>query len=67
MEKSQKSATMEKTNQLQPVQDSPSVAVFNFFDPVQFETMQRVCKMFANSELVPDMYKVGDGQLYDRN
>jgi len=51
---------MEKTNQLQPVQDSPSVAVFNFFDPVQFETMQRVCKMFANTELVPDMYKVSE-------
>lgn len=32
--------------------------VFNFFDPVQFETMQRVSKLFSNSELVPDMYKV---------
>lgn len=32
--------------------------VFNFFDPVQFETMQRVSKMFAHSELVPDIYKV---------
>lgn len=31
---------------------------FNFFDPEQFNTMQRVCKLFANSELVPDMYKV---------
>lgn len=31
---------------------------FNFFDPVQFDTMQRVCKLFASSELVPDMYKV---------
>lgn len=29
----------------------------NFFDPSQFETMQRVCKMFASSELVPDMYR----------
>ena len=33
-------------------------AGFNFFDPVQFDTMQRVCKLFASSELVPDMYKV---------
>ena len=32
--------------------------VFNFFDPLQFETMQRVCRMFASSELVPDMYKI---------
>lgn len=33
---------------------------FNFFDPVQFDTMQRVCKLFASSELVPDMYKATD-------
>ncbi len=32
-------------------------ATFNFFDPTQFETMLRVSKLFANSELVPDMYK----------
>lgn len=35
----------------------PSV---NFFDPAQFDTMQRVCKMFASSELVPDMYKTSE-------
>ncbi|HEY9542990.1 MULTISPECIES: hypothetical protein [Bacteroidales] len=40
--------------QLQPASS------FNFFDPVQFDTMQRVCKLFANSELVPDMYKVSE-------
>lgn len=33
---------------------------FNFFDPVQFDTMQRVCKLFASSELVPDMYKISE-------
>lgn len=33
---------------------------FNFFDAQQFDVMQRVCKMFASSELVPDMYKAGD-------
>lgn len=48
-----------KDNQL-VVQQQSSPVVFNFFDPQQFETMQRVCKMFANSELVPDMYKVSD-------
>lgn len=47
---------MEKENQLTVQQTAP--VVFNFFDPQQFETMQRVCKMFASSELVPDMYKV---------
>ena len=30
---------------------------FNFFDSEQFATMQRVCKMFASSELVPEMYR----------
>lgn len=39
------------------LQQAPQQAVVNFFDPVQFDTMQRVCKMFASSELVPDMYK----------
>lgn len=41
----------------------PNQIGFNFFDPVQFETMQRVCRMFANSELVPDMYKVKYEQI----
>jgi len=39
---------------------------FNFFDPQQFETMQRVCKMFARSELVPDMYKVSGTNTEDK-
>lgn len=39
---------------------------FNFFDPVQFETMQRVCKLFASSELVPDMYKVSEKNPLDK-
>jgi hypothetical protein len=48
-----------KENQLM-VQQPTAPVVFNFFDPAQFDTMQRVCKMFANSELVPDMYKATD-------
>lgn len=39
------------------MQTAPATVGFNFFDPVQFETMQRVCKMFASSDLVPDTYK----------
>lgn len=31
----------------------------NFFDPTQMEGVQRAAKMFANSDLVPDMYKIG--------
>lgn len=42
------------------VQPTQSQAVVNFFDPLQFETMKRVCKMFASSELVPDMYKASE-------
>lgn len=37
--------------------DGNAPVVLNFFDPQQFDTMQRVCRMFANSDLVPDMYK----------
>jgi hypothetical protein len=40
-----------------PVATTPQSVAFNFFDPGQFETMQRICKMLASSELVPDMYK----------
>ena len=34
--------------------------VVNFFDPAQFEIMQRVCKLFASSELLPVMYKASE-------
>lgn len=33
---------------------------FNYFDSEQFATMQRLCTMFANSELVPEMYRITD-------
>lgn len=39
------------------MQTAPATVGFNFFDPVQFDTMQRVCKMFASSDLVPENYK----------
>jgi hypothetical protein len=39
-------------------QPSQQAEVFNFFNQEQFATMQRLCMMFANSELVPDMYKI---------
>lgn len=42
------------------MQPTTSQAIVNFFDPMQFDTMQRVCKMFASSELVPDMYKASE-------
>ena len=45
-------------NKLMPVGgQNAAPAVFNFFDPVQFDTMQRVCDMFINSELVPKIYQ----------
>jgi hypothetical protein len=33
---------------------------FNFFNPEHLATMQRVCTMFASSELVPEMYRMTD-------
>lgn len=59
-------------NELQPkgnnavVVSQPTQVGFNFFDPVQFDTMQRVCKLFASSELVPDMYKASDKNPMDK-
>lgn len=50
-------------NELQPknnnavVVQQPTQVGFNFFDAVQFDTMQRVCRMFALSDLVPDIYR----------
>ena len=50
---------MQKTNGgAMVVAQAQTQVGFNFFDAEQFNTMQRVCKLFANSELVPDMYKV---------
>jgi hypothetical protein len=59
MSNNSKSATMETKKENLPVQQgaTEAPAVFNFFNPVHFETMQRVCKLFSSSELVPDMYK----------
>lgn len=51
---------MSATPEIQKIQQQTGIVSFNFFDKEQFDTMQRVCKMFANSELVPDMYKVTD-------
>lgn len=43
-----------------PVQQSSAVSqIVNFFDPVQFETVQRTSKFFASSKLVPSMYQIG--------
>jgi len=38
----------------------PAPVVFNIFDKEQFEIMQRVCNMFANSDIVPERYKISD-------
>lgn len=48
------------------VQQPQLPQTFNFFDPVQFETMQRVCNLFASSEIVPDMYRAKDKDSQSR-
>lgn len=45
---------------LQPSNGNAVQTTFNFFDPQQFATMQRYCKMYASSDLVPDSYKITD-------
>jgi hypothetical protein len=34
-----------------------TVKSLNLLDPRQFDTMQRICKLYAKSDIVPDMYK----------
>lgn len=49
---------MKNQNQIQRVETQERG--LNLFDPQSLETIQRACKMFAYSELVPDMYKVSE-------
>lgn len=42
------------------VKQPAQMAHFNYFDSEQFETMQRICAVFANSELVPERYRISD-------
>ena len=48
---------LQKINGGAMMQSTTTSPAFNFFDPVQFDTMQRVCSFFASSDLVPDNYK----------
>ncbi len=50
---------MENQNQVAVHQNTAPVQ-FNFFDSNQFAVMQRVCKMFSSSELVPKMYQTSE-------
>lgn len=47
----------------QPTQHQQTVLApvsgVNFFDPAQFQTVQRISKLFASSKLVPAMYQIG--------
>lgn len=49
-------------NQNQIVQSNNNTSI-NLFDATQFATAQRVAQMFAQSELVPDMYKAKNVQV----
>lgn len=47
-----------ENNQIQVQQKS--TPVFNLLDKESFEICQRLCTMYANSELVPDIYKISE-------
>ena len=68
MSNNQKSATIMETKRenLPATQPANAVAQFDFFNPGHFDTMQRVCKMFASSELVPDMYKASENNPVEK-
>lgn len=42
------------------IKQNNQVAQFNFLDAEQFQTIQRVCQVFINSELVPKIYRVSE-------
>jgi hypothetical protein len=48
------------------VKQSAQMTQFNYFDSVQFETMQRICAVFANSELVPERYRISEKNPKDK-
>lgn len=52
--------TEEKDNKelVKASQQVQAIQQFNFFDAAMFETMQRVCTMFASSEIVPEIYRI---------
>lgn len=50
--------TAQPATQQQPAVVAPMNGV-NFFDPKQFETVQRISMLFASSKLVPAMYQIG--------
>lgn len=37
---------------------SPQNSPFNYLDGPSFDALQKACKMFVNSELVPDIYRI---------
>lgn len=49
---------MESNNEIAQISQQ-QVQSFNYFDANQFATMQRLCKLFSSSEIVPEMYRVG--------
>lgn len=48
------------------VKATQSVQQFNFLNSDHFATMQRVCTMFASSELVPKMYRISPDNPKDK-
>jgi hypothetical protein len=48
------------------VKAETSVQPFSFFNPEQFATLQRVCTMFASSELVPEIYRISEKNPKDK-
>jgi hypothetical protein len=48
------------------VKATNQIVQFNYFDPEQFAVMQRICAVFANSELVPERYRVSEKNPKDK-
>lgn len=40
--------------------------IVNLFDPEQFAVMQRICKMYVSSDLVPESYRISDKRTEEK-
>lgn len=59
MNNNQMVAAPQSSGQVEVMQGASQPVGINFFDPKQFETIQRMSLLFASSKLVPAMYQIG--------
>ena len=57
---------MENTEKIENQNNTALIPIFNYFDTAQFDVMMKVSRMYAQSELVPDIYKISNNNNEDK-